>query len=120
MQEQDTIVYVNGEFVEKSKAVISVYDSGFCHGDGVYEGIRVYRGRVFKLDEHIQRLYEAAKAIDLNIGISQKEMKQIVLETLRANSLRNNLHIRLMVTRIFWASKVRYVNLRVFKLPHIV
>ena len=99
MQEQDTIVYVNGELVEKSKAVISVYDSGFCHGDGVYEGIRVYEGRVFKLDEHIQRLYEAAKAIDMNIGITQKEMKQIVLETLRANTLRDNLHIRLMVTR---------------------
>ena len=99
MQEHDTIVYVNGNLVKKSEAVISVYDSGFMHGDGVYEGIRVYQGRVFKLEEHIKRLYEAAKAIDLEIGITQEEMKQIVLKTLRANTLRHHLHIRLMVTR---------------------
>lgn len=99
MQEHDTIVYVNGNLVKKSEAVISVYDSGFMHGDGVYEGIRVYQDRVFKLEEHIKRLYEAAKAIDLEIGITQEEMKQIVLKTLRANTLRHHLHIRLMVTR---------------------
>jgi branched-chain amino acid aminotransferase group I len=99
MQNHDTIVYVNGKLVKKSRAVISVYDSGFCHGDGVYEGIRVYQNRAFKLEEHIRRLYEAAKTIDLNVGITQGEMKKIVLKTLRANSLRDNLHIRLMVTR---------------------
>ena len=99
MQEHDTIVYVNGNLVKKSEAVISVYDSGFMHGDGVYEGIRVYQDRVFKLEEHIKRLYEAAKAIDLEIGITQEEMKQIVLKTLRANTLRHHLHIRLLVTR---------------------
>jgi branched-chain amino acid aminotransferase len=99
MQEHDTIVYVNGKLAKKSEAVISVYDSGFMHGDGVYEGIRVYQDRVFKLEEHIKRLYEAAKAIDLEISITQEEMKQIVLKTLRANTLRHHLHIRLMVTR---------------------
>lgn len=99
MENHDTTVYVNGSLVKKSEAVISVYDSGFCHGDGVYEGIRVYDGKVFRLDEHLVRLFEAAKAIAIDIGVTRDDMKEIVLKTLRANSLRNNLHLRLMVTR---------------------
>lgn len=99
MSMNEPILYVNGQFVPKSQAVISVYDSGFQHGDGVYEGIRVYKGRVFMLDEHIERLYESAKAIELDIGIPREQMKSIVLETIRRNSLRDALHIRLQVTR---------------------
>lgn len=97
--DEDTIVYVNGNFVKKSLACISVYDSGFMHGDGAYEGLRVYQGKVFMLEEHIKRLFESAKTLDIDIGFSQEEMKRIVLETVRANKIKNDIHIRLMVTR---------------------
>ncbi|MBA7500603.1 Branched-chain-amino-acid aminotransferase [subsurface metagenome] len=97
--DEDTIVYVNGNFVKKSLACISVYDSGFMHGDGVYEGIRVYQGKVFMLEEHIKRLFESAKTINIDIGISREEMKRIVLETIRVNKIKDDIHIRLMVTR---------------------
>jgi branched-chain amino acid aminotransferase len=97
--DEDTIVYVNGNFVKKSLACISVYDSGFMHGDGVYEGIRVYQGKAFMLEEHIKRLFESAKTINIDIGISQEEMKRIVLETVRVNKIKDDIHIRLMVTR---------------------
>jgi len=97
--DEDTIVYVNGNFIKKSLACISVYDSGFMHGDGVYEGIRVYQGKIFMLEEHIKRLFESAKTIDINIGITQEEMKKIVIDLVKANKIRDNIHIRLMVTR---------------------
>jgi len=97
--EEDTIVYVNGNFVKKSLAFISVYDSGFMHGDGVYEGIRVYQGKAFMLEDHIKRLFESAKTIDIDIGITQEEMKKIVIDSVKANKIRDNVHIRLMVTR---------------------
>jgi len=97
---REPILYVNGQFVEKSKAMISVYDSGFQHGDGVYEGIRVYNGRVFMLKEHIKRLFESAKAVDIDIGLTREEMEELVLKTLRMNpEMRDNVHIRLQVTR---------------------
>ena len=98
-QDKDNIIYVNGSFVRKSVAVISVYDSGFMHGDGVYEGLRVYQGKVFMLKEHIKRLFESAKTLDIDIGISREEMKRIVLETVRANKIKDDIHMRLMVTR---------------------
>lgn len=97
--EEETIVYVNGKFVKKSLAFISVYDSGFMHGDGVYEGIRVYQGKAFMLEDHIKRLFESAKTIDIDIGITQEEMKKIVIDIVKANKIRDNIHIRLMVTR---------------------
>jgi len=97
----ETIIYVNGQLVEKFKAVISVYDSGFQHGDGVYEGIRVYDNRIFMLDEHVKRLYESCKSLDIEIGVTPDEMKEIVKKTIRANREKgfDNLHIRLQVTR---------------------
>ena len=97
----NTIIFVNGELVEKFKAVISVYDSGFQHGDGVYEGIRVYDNRIFMLDEHIKRLYESCKSLDIEIGVTPNEMKDIVIKTVRANREKGfeNLHIRLQITR---------------------
>ena len=97
--DEDTIVYVNGNFVKKSLACISVYDSGLLHGDGVYEGIRIYNGKIFMLEEHIKRLFESAKTIDIDIGITQEEMKKIVIDIVKANKIRDNVHIRLMVTR---------------------
>ena len=99
MPDTETIVYVNGALVSKAEAVVSIYDSGFCHGDGAYEGIRLYDGRVFRLEAHIRRLYEALTMLDIDPGVSQAQMADIVLETFRANSLRTDLHMRLQVTR---------------------
>jgi branched-chain amino acid aminotransferase len=91
-------IYLNGELVEKEKAVVSVYDHGFLYGDGVFEGIRVYSGNVFRLKEHLDRLYDSAKAILLNIPHTYEEMEEIVLETLRKNEF-NDAYIRLVVSR---------------------
>jgi len=92
------MVYIDGQFFAKSDAKISVFDHGLLYGDGVFEGIRSYNGRVFKLDEHLKRLYESAKAILLNISLSVEEMEAAVLATLRENNLRDA-YIRLIVTR---------------------
>lgn len=98
-EDTDTIVYVNGALVPKSEAVISIYDSGFCHGDGAYEGIRLYDGKVFRLTEHIRRLFEALTMLDIDPGVTREEMADIVRTTFRANTLRTDLHMRLQVTR---------------------
>ena len=92
------LVYIDGEFLPKAEAKISVFDHGLLYGDGVFEGIRSYGGRVFKLDEHLQRLYDSAKAIMLGIPMSIEEMEAVVLETLRRNNL-YDAYIRLVVTR---------------------
>lgn len=96
--EGELLVYINGEFYPKSKACVSVYDHGFLYGDGVFEGIREYDGIVFKLREHIDRLYESAKAVMLEIPMSKEELMNAVIETLRRNKLKNA-YIRLVVTR---------------------
>jgi branched chain amino acid aminotransferase apoenzyme (EC 2.6.1.42) len=82
------VVYLDGQFLKKEEARISVFDRGVLYGDGIFEGIRAYNNRVFKLKEHIDRLYESAKAILLNIPIDKQEMMNVVLETLRRNNLR--------------------------------
>ncbi|HID27109.1 MAG TPA: branched-chain-amino-acid transaminase [Methanosarcinales archaeon] len=92
------LVYINGEYVPKENATTSIYDHGFLYGDGVFEGIRAYNGRVFRLDEHIDRLYDSAKAILLNIPLSKEEMKDAILETLRKNNLKDA-YIRPIVSR---------------------
>ena len=91
-------VYVDGEYCEKEEAKISVFDHGLLYGDGVFEGIRAYNGRVFRMDAHIDRLYNSAKAIMLTIPCSKEEMKRIVRETLKINEL-TDAYIRLIVTR---------------------
>lgn len=91
-------IYLNGQMVDKEKAVVSVFDHGLLYGDGVFEGIRAYYGRVFKLHEHIERLYNSARAIMLTIPLSKPAMEQAVVATLRANKLRDA-YIRLVVTR---------------------
>ena len=98
MSEKDILVYIDGEYYPKSEAKISVFDHGFLYGDGVFEGIRAYNGIVFKLKEHIDRLYSSARAIMLKIPLSKEEMIEAVLETLRKNDLRDA-YIRLVVTR---------------------
>ncbi|MHB8126732.1 MAG: branched-chain-amino-acid transaminase [Desulfitobacteriaceae bacterium] len=92
------IIYCNGEFVPESQAKVSIFDHGFLYGDGIFEGIRAYHGRVFKLPEHLKRLYESAKSINLKIKISVEEMQELVLETLRRNGIRDG-YIRLVVSR---------------------
>jgi branched-chain amino acid aminotransferase len=96
--EKDPLVYVNGKFVKKSEAVVSVFDHGLLYGDGVFEGIRAYDGRVFKLEEHVARLYDSAKVLQLKLPMAPKEMSEAVLETLRRNQLKDA-YIRLVVTR---------------------
>ncbi len=96
--EQELLVWLNGELVPKSQAKISVYDHGLLYGDGVFEGIRAYNGKVFMLDEHLDRLYESAKSIWLTIPLTKDELREAVLQTLRVNRLRNA-YIRLVVTR---------------------
>src|SRR6202050_2305367 len=91
-------IYLNGQLVDKEKAVVSVFDHGLLYGDGVFEGIRAYHGRVFKLREHLDRLFNSARAIMLTIPMSKKALEDAVLATLRANKLRDA-YIRLVVTR---------------------
>lgn len=91
-------VYIDGAFYPKEEAKISVFDHGFLYGDGVFEGIRAYNGGVWKLTEHLDRLYASAKSIALEMPISWKEMESVVLETCRLNNLRDA-YIRLVVSR---------------------
>ena len=96
--DKELLVYIDGEYYPKSQAKISVYDHGLLYGDGVFEGIRAYNGVVFKLKEHIDRLYRSAHAIMLQIPVAKEEMINTVLETLRKNNLKDA-YIRLVVTR---------------------
>jgi branched-chain amino acid aminotransferase len=91
-------IYLDGQMVEKDKAVISVFDHGLLYGDGVFEGIRAYNGRVFMLEEHIARLFNSARAIMLEIPMSRQDLVAAVTATLRANKLADA-YIRLLVTR---------------------
>ena len=92
------LIYLNGKFVPEEQATVSVFDHGFLYGDGVFEGIRAYDGRVFRLEDHVQRLFDSAKAIMLNIPLTEEEMCQAILETLRKNNLRNA-YIRPIISR---------------------
>ncbi|MHB1406935.1 MAG: branched-chain-amino-acid transaminase [Desulfitobacteriaceae bacterium] len=91
-------IYCNGAYVPEEEAKVSIFDHGFLYGDGIFEGIRAYHGRVFKLPEHLKRLYESAQSIRLDIGMPLEDMQEIVLETLRRNNLRDA-YIRLVVSR---------------------
>ncbi len=92
------LIYMNGKLVKEEEAKISVFDHGLLYGDGIFEGIRIYNSTIFKLDEHIERLYFSAKAILLDIPLNFKDMKEAVLNTVRANKLQDG-YIRLVITR---------------------
>lgn len=92
------LIYLNGKFVPEEQATVSVFDHGFLYGDGVFEGIRAYDGRVFRLEDHVKRLFDSAQAIMLKIPLSEEEMCEAILETLRKNNLRNA-YIRPIVSR---------------------
>jgi branched-chain amino acid aminotransferase len=96
---RDIQIYVNGELYPRERALISVFDSGFILGDGVWEGLRVHRGRLAFLDMHLARLFEAAKAIDLDIGLDRAALTAALYRTLAANQMTEGVHVRLMVTR---------------------
>jgi len=91
-------IYINGKFYDKENAKISVFDHGLLYGDGVFEGIRSYNRRVFKLKEHIDRLFESAQSIMLKIALTKEQITQAVVETIKINKL-DNAYIRLIVTR---------------------
>ena len=93
------LIYVNGQIVPKAQATVSVYDSGFMLGDGVWEGIRLYNGTWSFLDEHLDRLFEAAKAVDIDIGLTRAQLVRAIADTQAANGMISDAHVRLMVTR---------------------
>ena len=93
------LINVNGELKPRAEAVVSVFDSGFMLGDGVWEGLRVHKGRIAFLDRHLDRLFEGAKAIAMDIGLTREEVTNRLYETLDANGMSDGAHIRLMVTR---------------------
>jgi len=97
-KEMEMQVYIDGKLYPKSDAKISVFDHGLLYGDGAFEGIRSYNGLIFKLDEHLDRLYETAHTIMLNIPMTKKQLTDAIVETLQANKL-NDSYIRLVVTR---------------------
>jgi branched-chain amino acid aminotransferase len=95
----DVLVHVRGELVRRPDARVSVLDGGFVLGDGVWEGLRLHDGKLLFLEDHLARLWEGAKAIDLDLGMTQDELTALVRETLDANGMSTGVHVRLMVTR---------------------
>ncbi len=93
------LININGELVPRAEAKISVFDSGFILGDGVWEGIRLHKGKLAFIEQHMSRLYDGAKALDMDIGLSKRAMVKRLLETCEANNMSDDVHIRLMVTR---------------------
>jgi len=96
---QDIKIYVNGKIVPRNEAVVSVYDSGFMLGDGMWEGLRLYNGHWSFIEEHMDRLFNSCKAVALDIGLSREELIQALNDTAAANNITTDAHARLMVTR---------------------
>src|SRR3989304_8986712 len=91
-------IYIDGKYYDKSDAKVSVFDHGLLYGDGVFEGIRIYNGKCFRIKEHIERLYESAKAIILEIPMTKEEMKTAVEDAVKVNERKDG-YIRLVITR---------------------
>ena len=96
---ENIIIYINGEFFPRKEAKISVFDSGFLLGDGVWEGIRLYNKRLCLIDEHLERLYRGAEKLKIGIGKSKEELITLIYETVHANAMDSDVHIRLIVSR---------------------
>lgn len=114
LRNSNILIYVNGKFVPREEAVVSVYDSGFMLGDGVWEGMRVYDGHIAFMKEHLDRLFEAALYIDLDVGMSRSDLIRAVNDLLRVNKMRTDAHIRLMVTRGKKRKPFQHPHLSVF------
>jgi len=95
----DIIIDINGEFFTREQARVSVFDSGFVLGDGVWEGLRVHQGKIAFLDQHLDRLYEGAKALDMEMEVSAAELRKRLYRLLKKNGMQDGVHIRLMVSR---------------------
>ncbi|MBK9360066.1 MAG: aminotransferase class IV [Rubrivivax sp.] len=96
---ESVLVYVNGQFVPRAQAVVSVFDAGFGLGDGVWEGLRLAGGRIISLQAHLDRLYEGARSIAIDIGLTRQQLSDALFETLAKNGMSDGAHLRLMVTR---------------------
>lgn len=96
---ESVLVYINGKFVPRNQASVSIFDSGFVLGDGVWEGLRLVRDHIISLEAHLDRLYEGAQSIALDIGLDRETLKGAILETLKKNNMRDGVHMRLMITR---------------------
>ncbi len=107
----DVRIYVDGEFFHRDEARVSVFDSGFLLGDGVWEGLRIHDGCILFMDEHLDRMFEAAKYIGLDVGLTREEVSAAVRATLEVNDMHTDAHVRLMVTR--------GRKLRPFQHPHL-
>ena len=94
----ERIIYIDGELLPETQAKISVFDHGLLYGDGIFEGIRFYNGRIFRFEEHIRRLYDCARSILIKIPMTMEEMSAAVCATVRANGLSDG-YIRLVITR---------------------
>ena len=95
----DILIYINGEYFQRSEAKVSVLDSGYLLGDGVWEGIRLHKGHLVHLDEHLDRLYSGAENLAMDIGLSKVEVKQALETTILKNGMKSDVHIRLIVSR---------------------
>ncbi|WP_234196758.1 MULTISPECIES: aminotransferase class IV [Pseudacidovorax] len=96
---EQVLVYLNGDFVPRNEAKVSIFDAGYVCGDGVWEGVRLVNGRVISFDAHIDRLFEGANAIAMDIGLSKQQVKDVILRTFEVNGMHDGAHARLMVTR---------------------
>lgn len=96
---EQVLVYLNGDFVPRSEAKVSIFDAGYVCGDGVWEGVRLVNGRVISFDAHIDRLFEGANAIAMDIGLTKQQVKDVILRTFEVNGMHDGAHARLMVTR---------------------
>lgn len=108
------LIYVDGEIVPRAQAVVSVYDSGFLLGDGIWEGLRLYAGHIPFFDDHLDRLFEASIYTEIDIGMDRAALKQAVWDTLAANAMETDVHIRLMVTRGRKKKPFQHPHLSVF------
>jgi len=99
LRNRDILIYVNGELMHRDEAKVSVYDSGFMLGDGMWEGMRLYDGRWAFIEEHLDRLFDSCKAVSLDIGMSRAEVMAAMELTARANNMVSDVHCRLMITR---------------------
>ena len=96
---QSILISINGDLIPRQQATVSVFDSGFILGDGVWEGLRVYNGGIAYLDAHVDRLFEGAKTLDIDLGVTKDQLRARVFDVLVANNMRDGAHIRLMATR---------------------
>lgn len=99
IRNRDIKIYINGEIVHRNEAKVSVYDSGFMLGDGMWEGMRLYNGKWAFFDEHMDRLFDSCKAISLDIGMDRADIAEAMKQTAQANNMHTDVHCRLMVTR---------------------